>query len=168
MFRQPCRRGPSFHPVSILFPGEIKPIGISPGECRWNYSLLRSGTRVRLPPSRKAGSSAVEQDVGPSAPAGEPTMFHHSRRRGRRPSSFSWLPPRLILLFRSKINAASNSKCKQIRENLLRAGAAANAGRTPLQDVFPMGGSSCQSLSLRRAGAPHPSLRCGSKATPAL
>ena len=35
-------------------------------------------------------------------------------------SSFSWLPPRLILLFLSNINAASNSKYKQIQENLLR------------------------------------------------
>jgi len=33
----------------------------------------------------------------------------------------------LILLFRSKINAASNSKCKQIRENLLRVEAAMHA-----------------------------------------
>ena len=36
-------------------------------------------------------------------------------------SSFPWLSPRLILPFRSKINAASNFKCKQVRKNLLGA-----------------------------------------------
>jgi len=35
------------------------------------------------------------------------------------PSSVSWLPPRLILLFQSKINAASYFKCKQVLSNLL-------------------------------------------------
>ena len=43
-------------------------------------------------------------------------------------SSVSWLPPRLNLLFQSKFNAASNSKCLQVQENLhspLRRSAAA-------------------------------------------
>ena len=36
-------------------------------------------------------------------------------------SSVSWLPPRLNLLFQSKFNAASNSKCLQVQETCIES-----------------------------------------------
>jgi hypothetical protein len=57
------------------------------------------------------------------APSSPPDGFDTANRGPSRPalSGISWFPPRLILLFQSKINAAKLSKRKQTPKRLLRA-----------------------------------------------